>query len=65
MTKKDYELIASVYRSEMEFYEDYGEDEIEPKAIIASNAYQMASALASINPKFDRDKFLQACGVTE
>ncbi len=63
MTKKDYELIASVYAAEMQFYEEYGEDELEPKAIIASNAHQMANALAEQNPKFDRKRFLKACGV--
>jgi len=57
MTKKDYELIASVLRERLGDSYD--------------NAYarllvkKMADALAKQNPKFNRHKFLQACGIEE
>lgn len=51
MTKKDYELIASVVRAN---HADCGEKTI---------AYWLADAFADANPKFDYARFLQACGV--
>lgn len=65
MTKKDYELIAGVYAEEMAFYDSYGDDQLDPKAIIASNAMQMADALRTTNPLFDKQRFLKACKVTQ
>lgn len=50
MTKKDFELIASVIKPL----------EIDFKGFIASC---FADALASKNPRFNKDKFLKACGV--
>ena len=53
MTKKDYELIASTLRAQ-----EY----------IAGLTYEtlvknLATALADTNPRFDRARFLTACGV--
>lgn len=55
MTKKDYELIASAFR--------YGNT-------IPANENQLywivdllATKLLKDNPRFDRNKFLQACGI--
>lgn len=64
MTRKDYELIARALRSgfmtqpplpmgsEVDIYDNY-------RIIIGS----MASALEQDNPRFNRDKFMAACGV--
>lgn len=58
MTKKDYELIASVLKHKQVFY------------ILKMGSYyydqlckDFADTLASKNPRFDKDKFLKACGV--
>lgn len=58
MTKKHYELIASVFK-----------EAFDPKGIaqtftVRLLADEMAEALKLDNPKFDRERFLQACGVT-
>lgn len=54
MTRKDYELIAAVLKSELEI----------ANAVYAASvrnlAYTFADRLASDNPKFDREKFLNA-----
>lgn len=52
MTKKDYELIAdwAAYCKDM------------PLDLVALEI--LATKLEGDNPKFDRDKFLTACGVT-
>lgn len=57
MTKKDYELIAGVIRSH-----NYGGvwEYIRDIDIVAES---FATTLALHNPKFDRNKFLQACGI--
>ena len=53
MSKKDYVLIAAVIKQ-------YGEDEI-PHGPQIARAF--ADALASTNPRFNRETFLKACGV--
>ena len=64
MTRKDYELIAKALRngfmaqppspmgSEVDIYFNY-------RLIVGS----MANALERNNPRFNRDKFMEACGV--
>lgn len=64
MTKKDYELIAKALRSgfmtqppspmssEVDIYDNY--------RIIVDH---MTKALERTNPRFNRDKFMDACGV--
>lgn len=56
MTKKDFELIANVFRNQ---YTGHGS----PEWVRESLAVKMAEALATTNPKFDRARFLAACGV--
>jgi hypothetical protein len=55
MTRKDYQLIASVLAN---FIGDTG-DVIDRDGV----AYALATALAEDNPRFDRNKFLIAAGV--
>lgn len=59
MTKKDYELIAKVIRREAEKWKpDSGQ------ARIIDDIFQsFCDELARVNPNFDQDKFLTACGV--
>lgn len=57
MTKKDFELIASALcesRKLTPLYERYALDIVVDK---------LTQALASKNPRFNKDKFLKACGV--
>lgn len=58
MTKKDYELIASVL-SQARFVNKTASD----TRVWERICLLYASALATTNPRFDRDKFLQACGI--
>ena len=55
MTKKDFELIARVIN-----------DAWSARALNQTPAYElskrMADALGWTHPKFDRDRFLEACG---
>jgi hypothetical protein len=57
MTRKDYQLIASVLKNFAT--EDRPVDDRDDLA------YNLADALASDNPRFDRDRFLVAAGVFE
>ena len=60
MTRKDYELIASVFYFPAHHREDWSKDITEAwEGMI----YNMADALEQDNPKFDRDRFLKACGI--
>lgn len=59
MTRKDYVLIADILKNNREDFIK-GEDGFTVIEIIAN---QMANALEEDNPRFDRARFLEACGV--
>jgi hypothetical protein len=52
MTRKDYELIAEVIATSWHYSQDSMED----------LAYRFADLLEEDNPRFDRHRFLVACG---
>lgn len=61
MTRKDYELIAkALYQRRL-----WLSDPDNPDKMLAHNGtvLHIADALASDNPRFDRARFLKACGV--
>ncbi len=63
MTKKDYELIAGTIKNfKFGWIESGGFDTGEIEAIdnLSNN---LALELQAENPKFDRTKFLEACGI--
>ena len=65
MTKKDYELIAGAFRAAIAarhlgpYFEPHPSIYTEARF----HACFVADALASDNPRFDRERFLKACGV--
>jgi hypothetical protein len=56
MTRKDYELIAAIIAAMPRFAASL-------RTQHESTARQFADKLASDNPRFDRERFLTACGV--
>lgn len=54
MTRKDYELIASAIQ--------FG---IANEGDMRIVAYYLAGALLANNPRFDRKRFLAACGISD
>ena len=56
MTRKDYVLLAAAIASA----DCYDDGELIGPAVVQA----IADALAQDNPRFDRDRFLTACGVT-
>ena len=61
MTRKDYVLIAEVIKTQIELSLKFDEDDSRYGA--ENIAYDLASKLSQDNPRFDRDRFLVACGV--
>ena len=61
MTKKDFQLIAGVLSSLCTDAAQCFDDEADRRAI----AQRFADALGDTNPRFDRAKFLDACGLNE
>jgi hypothetical protein len=61
MTRKDYVLIAEVIKTQIELSLKFEEEE--SRAGAQNIAYDLASKLSQDNPRFDRGRFLQACGV--
>lgn len=61
MTKKDYELIATAILESKNDMQDH------PVRMAGANqtARRIASYLAKDNPRFDRTKFLKACGIQD
>ena len=61
MTRKDYVLIADAIKTQIELSTKYEEEE--SRAGAQNIAYDLAWKLSEDNPRFDRDRFLVACGV--
>ena len=61
MTRKDYVLIAKAIKTQVELSTKFEE---EASLAGAQNiAYDLAWILSTDNPRFDRHRFLEACGV--
>lgn len=61
MTRKDYELIARALIDSKPLFDSY-EDRCERHGWRVA-CHSVCEALASDNSRFDRDRFLKACGV--
>lgn len=59
MTRKDYVMIAETLADLMADFNNGGDDTISLTLV----AVELAETLAKDNPRFDRDRFLTACGV--
>jgi hypothetical protein len=60
MTKKDFEAIAAIIKNRLEWA-----DPVEYGVIsgIKLTARDMADYFETVNPRFDRDRFIAACGL--
>lgn len=64
MTRKDYVLIADALKCVRTSAAGRDEGELEDRlAQWSEDCEAVADALANDNPRFDRDRFLKACGV--
>lgn len=66
MTRKHYEVIASAIRDEMEVLMEEkmnGLDRGHHMVGVSLVARRIANRLGDDNPRLDRDKFLNACGI--
>jgi hypothetical protein len=59
MTRKDFEMIANVIRARVELHTSHNPTYRTAQYEIAND---MATALASTNSRFNRARFLAACG---
>lgn len=59
MTRKDYRAIADILKNERSTFEE-GDDGY---ALLIILANQISHYMAQDNPRFNRSKFLTACGV--
>jgi hypothetical protein len=59
MTRKDYVLIATALNRAR----DHGSFNYEEKSQHEFDCHYVADALSQDNPRFDRARFLKACGV--
>jgi len=60
MTKKVYEKIAKVIHGQKVRYMF----DAQSQAVVYDLAEALANSLARDNPRFDRERFLKACGVS-
>ena len=60
MTKKDYELIAKEIKAQINL--TYQEEETQ---ILVDLANSLAIRFIEENPRFNRDKFIEVCGIKE
>jgi len=62
MTRKDYVLIAETIKGAINYEQDFNNDQSKVNGF-KSLALALALTLESDNPRFDRHRFLVACGV--
>jgi hypothetical protein len=63
MTRKDYELIAGALNDQKPYFHQNPDKWGEYQHCFLACRDAIADALAADNPRFDRDKFLKACGL--
>lgn len=64
MTRKDYELIASVIKKYVRAYEELEDGKEQNFKLQACGGImsEMARELEALNPRFNRERFVEACG---
>lgn len=62
MTRKDFELIASVLRG-LRLNTGTDDDNLTYNEVLTQVSAALAQALRGTNANFDRSRFLRACGV--
>lgn len=60
MTKRDYEAIAAIFKKQMDNPTINWSADV--RVALYSNAAMHADYFASVNSKFDRERFMKACG---
>lgn len=61
MSRKDYEAIAKAIRTQAELHNpDDGPEEMYARFGVEATACRIADVLAEDNPRFDRERFLNA-----
>lgn len=61
MTKKDYDIIAAAIREALVAWN--GEDDGAKRIGVQTAANRISRRLREANPRFDRNQFLEACGL--
>lgn len=64
MTKKDYILIANAIKEQWQLSKKHSEHPQHSGLAIHNTALRLAYAFKQDNPRFDVDRFLTACGVS-
>jgi len=62
MSKKDYEAFAAMVKNRSEECAYYSLDKVEYRGALEDIAQDMADHFAAGDPRFDRARFLKACG---
>jgi hypothetical protein len=57
MTRKDFKLIAEVFYDHLRTHG--------PEVEVEALAHRMSEKLVQTNPRFDKAKFLEACGIVK
>lgn len=67
MTRKDYELIAAAFKRTKPYLGGFSDSKLDQAALYGFKmaANTLASDLAAANPRFNRERFLTACGVDD
>ncbi|WP_349434260.1 hypothetical protein [Pararhizobium sp. A13] len=59
MTRKDYELIAAAFKRQLAMKVDKAEHDV-----LSDLAEDLAGEFLALNPRFDVNRFLKACGLS-
>jgi hypothetical protein len=65
MTRKDYILIAKAVKemNDRAWNMHTAQDRVVARTVVSGLAHELVAELGNTNPRFDRNKFLTACGL--
>jgi hypothetical protein len=63
MTRKDYVALAKIFNDALPLAQSTPTAATIARSVVHDIAYDTAAMLAAGNPRFDRARFLKACGV--
>jgi len=64
LTKKDFKAVVEIMKSEYTRYDNTGEDDGEGKDTVGCIAGKLSDYFTTQNPRFDRERFMKACGLS-
>lgn len=65
LTKKHFKAVAEIIKTEYDFILENDYRDVDSKDTVTNIIYKLADYFAMQNLRFDRERFMEACGLEE